>query len=73
MESKIKNEILSTYPKAKPATDGVKMGDVLIGHPKVPPIVMTPAILSAFDLHEFYMVIANVGGGYYADADLDNS
>lgn len=69
-EQKQEKLILERYPQARPASDGVKLGDVLINHIDVQPIIATKDIIKRFDSHQFYWVIANVGDGYHFISDI---
>lgn len=70
MNQKNKKKILAKYPQAKPATEGVKVGDVVCNNADIPGVLITEDILKRFDGHDYYFVIANVGEGYHFIADI---
>lgn len=56
--------ILKMYPYAKPASEGIKKGDVIVTHPDEKPTLITRQNMGDFDNYETGFVIANVGEGF---------
>ncbi|MDS1821237.1 hypothetical protein QX249_11235 [Vibrio parahaemolyticus] len=63
-EESIQSAILKMYPYAKPASEGIKKGDVIVTHPDEKPILITRQNMGDFDNYETGFVIANVGEGF---------
>ena len=60
-EESIQSAILKMYPCAKPASEGIKKGDVIVTHPDEKPTLITRQNMGDFDNYETGFVIANVG------------
>ncbi|ELP5902526.1 hypothetical protein QTV49_004566 [Vibrio vulnificus] len=63
-EESIQSAILKMYPHAKPASEGIKKGDVIVTHPNEKAFLITRQNMGEFDNYETGFVIANVGEGF---------
>ncbi|MCY9861555.1 hypothetical protein OTK49_03360 [Vibrio coralliirubri] len=57
----VEREILSIYPHAKRAEQGLSVGDVIICHPSEPSVLVTPNNIMEYGRETGYFIITHVG------------
>lgn len=60
VQQAVESEILARYPDAKSADKGLSVGDVIICHPSVPSILVTPDNIMELSHKTGYFVVAHV-------------
>jgi len=72
--SGVKEEILEKYPQAKPAADGIQVGDVLCNNINVELFILTVDIMNRVQADDVVIstsfVVGNVGTGYHFQSDI---